>query len=623
MKKPVCYVVSVFLFLLNGCSQYSPEIRQTLEQAGANRPELEKVLEQYAQNPADSLKRRVAEFLIANMPGHYSLNDSALKKHIETSYPGLPKYLTNMMFIGLSENNSSGKIEDIHVISSAFLIKHIDRWLNVWQQTPWGKEIPFDVFCEYILPYRLDCEPLEWIENNDEPAISDTIIHFLRNYNITLRDAAQNLEYITPKPPVELHAVYRSFAKALSDCQGNSYRELVANRQFMIPIYLDFTPHWSQRNGNHTWFGFPDTYAHKRNDLPDPFVTTTKIYRRTYSRNPVPEEDGKNRIPGFFQNPFCKDVTDLYFKTFTVTVPLKKHIPSRYAYLSVFSDLDWQPVAWGKIRGRKAVFTKTGGGAVYLPVYYEGDRELSGGYPFTIDGRGKIISLEPDTNRLIRLHLTRKYPLNLQKLERLESLAGLVIEGSRQKDMRAADTLYVIDKAQHEPFYTHRLYRPTTYRYYRISLPGEPVILLAELCFYDTNRQRLYPLAVIQNGQYSRLDTLVKTEIGQAFDSDYLSSARITGAQAGIVLDFGPLPIEVATIECMPRNDENHIFPGNQYELFYRNAEAWVSLGKKEAVDYSLTYDHVPAGALYWLHNLTKGKEERVFTDENGHIRFW
>jgi hypothetical protein len=569
------------------------------------------------------LKLQAAEFLIANMPGHYSLNDDALKKHIADNYSGLPKYLTNTLFFGRQEDNPSEKTEDIKVISSTFLIRHIDRMFDQWLQTPWGKETSFDVFCEYILPYRLDCEPLEFINNDNDPCLSDTLIRFLCNHNITLRDAAQNLEYIKPKPPVELHAAYRAFAKALNDCHGNSYREWVDNKQFLIPIFLDFTPHWSQRNGNHSWFGFPDTYAHKRNELPDPFVTTTKIYRRTYSRNPIPEDDGKNRIPDFFRNPFFKDVTDFYFKTFDIKVPLAKCISFRYVYLSVFCDLEWQPVAWGKVKGKKVLFTKTGGGAVYLPVYCDGDNEQSAGYPFTVDGTGKMTELKPNVKSPVRLHLTRKYPLILQKLERLESLVGLVIEGSNRKDMSEADTVYFIRKAQYGTFYVCRLDKEAAYRYYRISQSNAPVFTLAELFFYDSNRQRLFPQAVIKDEQYTRLDTSGKVEFQYALDGDYLSSARTTGAKAGVILDFGTAAPKVSAIGCMPQNDENYVYPGNRYELFYRDVDSWVSLGQKTAGGYSVTYDNVPSGALYWLRNLTKGKEERVFTYDNGHIRFW
>ncbi|PGH37979.1 MAG: hypothetical protein CRN43_17960 [Candidatus Nephrothrix sp. EaCA] len=54
------------------------DLESALPRAGDNRPELEKALQRY-QSPKDSLKRQAAEFLIANMPGHFSFDSSSLK----------------------------------------------------------------------------------------------------------------------------------------------------------------------------------------------------------------------------------------------------------------------------------------------------------------------------------------------------------------------------------------------------------------------------------------------------------------------------------------------------------------------------------------------------------------
>ena len=77
-------------------------------------------------------------------------------------------------------------------------------------------------------------------------------------------------------------------------------------------------------------------------------------------------------------------------------------------------------------------------------------------------------------------------------------------------------------------------------------------------------------------------------------------------------------------IHCLCRNDANGIFPGDTYELFYYHfPEGWVSLGQQTAKKYTLLYNAVPANGLYWLRNLTQGREERIFTWEKGNINFW
>src|SRR5690554_708660 len=64
------------ILLLNSCAGNTSKLETALEMAGDNRIELEKVLEHYSQDPTDSLKLKAAQFLIANMPGHYSYKDS-------------------------------------------------------------------------------------------------------------------------------------------------------------------------------------------------------------------------------------------------------------------------------------------------------------------------------------------------------------------------------------------------------------------------------------------------------------------------------------------------------------------------------------------------------------------
>ena len=68
--------------------------------------------------------------------------------------------------------------------------------------------------------------------------------------------------------------------------------------------------------------------------------------------------------------------------------------------------------------------------------------------------------------------------------------------------------------------------------------------------------------------------------------------------------------------------DSNNIFADDEYELRYWK-EGWHSLGRQTAMTDSLVYENVPTGALLWLHNLTRGREERIFTCEDGKQVWW
>lgn len=90
----------------------------------------------------------------------------------------------------------------------------------------------------------------------------------------------------------------------------------------------------------------------------------------------------------------------------------------------------------------------------------------------------------------------------------------------------------------------------------------------------------------------------------------------------------------------------NSIVRGDEYELFYWDNK-WVSLGKKTTRDRKadmdslgfdfkkdmffadvndrefLFFENVPVGALFLLHNHTRGKEERIFTLEDSQQIWW
>jgi hypothetical protein len=80
---------------------------------------------------------------------------------------------------------------------------------------------------------------------------------------------------------------------------------------------------------------------------------------------------------------------------------------------------------------------------------------------------------------------------------------------------------------------------------------------------------------------------------------------------------------QVSKIRFLARNDMNSILPNDQYELFYWNNKEFVSLGKKIATDTVVEYNNVPKNSILWLRDNTTGREERIFTYENGKQVWW
>lgn len=110
---------------------------------------------------------------------------------------------------------------------------------------------------------------------------------------------------------------------------------------------------------------------------------------------------------------------------------------------------------------------------------------------------------------------------------------------------------------------------------------------------------------------------------GSLFDGDpltFFDAEEYNGTWAGLELNE---PATVQTIQYLFRNDDNNIRNGDIYELFYWNGGHWFSMGKRLAGTNILVYDDAPKEALFWLHNHTRGREERPFIYRNGEQIFF
>ena len=143
-------------------------LETVLQVAGENRQELEKVLHYYRINLADSLKYKAVCFLIENIP-FYTYSDGEQLENYKSYYTWLkkskgktPQQVVDSIKKIYGPMKEPSKKRDIMEIDSAYLCRNIDWAFKVWQEQPWGKNISFETFCEYILPYRIVDEPLSY-----------------------------------------------------------------------------------------------------------------------------------------------------------------------------------------------------------------------------------------------------------------------------------------------------------------------------------------------------------------------------------------------------------------------------------------------------------------------------
>jgi len=413
---------------------YPKEVTAVLDSAGDNRTELEKVLTHYA-SVNDSLKLKAAFFLISNMEGHsymkYALKDTT-GKEIDFNPLGYPDYNTLESAFdtlesryGVLDFKKREEIFDRDTISADFLINQIDYAFKAWREKPWAKNLSFESFCEYILPYRGSNEPLEswremfWEKYKDiERKMADTFdpVEAARLINDDIKS------WFSFDPRYYYHPTDQGLSEMLKNrlgrCEDMTNLTIYAMRANGLAVTSDYTPAWANAGNNHAWNAIltsdgkvitfmgaeanPGEY-HLANKL-------AKVYRKMFGKqkeNLVFQERKQEKIPGWLSGKSYIDVTASYIDVCDVTVSFKREIPDSVdiAYLCVFNSGEWKPIHWGRIKDGKAVFTDMGKEIVYLPALYLNEKIVPFGTPFILQKNCRIRELEPESLKTISVKL--------------------------------------------------------------------------------------------------------------------------------------------------------------------------------------------------------------------------
>jgi hypothetical protein len=171
-------------------------------------------------NPADSLKLRAAEFLIVNMPGKYSEYYDAPWNDVATVHLRWTSSSDKQMVMDTYKLGKSVKQDDVKYITAEYLINNIDLAFKVWQETPWGKYVPFDAFCEEILPYRVSTEPLENWREKALASFADPYNGFLKNENITAVEACSRINDLLPRCKIDKDFPPMTYTQLMATAKG-------------------------------------------------------------------------------------------------------------------------------------------------------------------------------------------------------------------------------------------------------------------------------------------------------------------------------------------------------------------------------------------------------------------
>ena len=415
-------------------SHYPKIITQALNRAGSNRQSLEKSILHF-QSSGEPKKLSALYFLISNMDAHQSVaivfSDSSGKvvpynqldyQNVDSSLVALKalKKKHRRLAAGLSYHN------DLETISGDFLIEHINASFKAWENGV-AKNVRFRDFCEYILPYRVSNESVQ----NWSSAYGKRFSWV--NDSLKTIGVIKTLAYVTAdnqnwfkNPNGTFAEIYRRLGaqellfRSMGACEDRADAAVFTLRSQGIPASVNAIPFWGTSSGLHYCVSvFDPSMKLIRYDPTREIVDAellrepSKVIRETFSKqsDALAKNLHPDSIPsGFLQSLNYKDITEKYWKTSSIKIPVEKEGVTGTLFACVYNDASWRPTWWGKVKNRKVRFDKMPKGAVYLPMYYyEGDL-IPAGYPIA-NGFDRQILLRPDSTKLrsVTLNEQEKY----------------------------------------------------------------------------------------------------------------------------------------------------------------------------------------------------------------------
>lgn len=623
-----------------------------IEQSYKNGKELKKVLAHYSDSP---FKRKAAEFLIANMPGHYSYSRPekvsqyyALADSFVSGNPGMPyaQICDSVSHLYQQFNiDRIAKVNDCEIISADYLIDNIDAAFNQWKNNPWLSHLTFDQFCEYVLPYKVaELQPLDGWRTDFMNSYKDLLdgLRYCDLYNgsayracKTLNDAyKQNLNpRVNNQGNLPVKDISVRMKVPFGTCRDFVYITTAVFRSVGLPVAQDCTPHWANIRLGHSW-----NVLLAQNGKTVPFVgmldkmdngqiideRPPKVFRKTYASNKELRDLNRSGgyVPAFFRDIFQKDVTSEYISTADIEIDCSRQ-NNKYAFLCVFGDNDWTPVHFAPVTHGGAIFKDMARNVVYLPVVYTingGMKPL--GAPFLLKHDGTTHAFDPGENtrhaKIYRKSPALRYTWDYAKLAKGGEFEASNDPGFKGRvcHVHTIPTGYAISWEMN----VSDTVPPCRYWRY-IHRGNETYCSMADIFFYGKDKLDA-PLSGKIIGTEGSWENNPQWSRENLFDGDPLTSycaPSHTGCWVG--LDFGK-PTKVSKLRYTPRGDGNMIEVGDCYELFYWDNERWASLGRKAAATVYVEYSF-PDNAILLLRDVTKGHEERIFTIDRDGTQVW
>ena len=421
--------------LLCSCLQRS-DLSMALNYADDNRAELEKTLSHYLFEDPNPEKFAAAQYLIENMPGHYSYQNSAIYSY----YAYADSILADTSLTPEQQRDSLLdktdrrframpflKKEDIEIIKADYLIDNIDKSYAQWTTCPWASHLSFEDYLEWLLPYKAaEYQELDAWRDTMLAHFGTCLEHPVKNdveYNTTLgvAEMIRNEAYhglnrygLYTEAGLPLLTAHLQVSQTFGDIPDYALTAVLAFRAAGVPAVLDETPVGSRYTAATKWYVILSDRGEELTSEWDlatmigggffPDERGPKVYRNTYAIN---MERLEYLRYSKYSHPFelgKKDVTSKYFLTSNLEIPIdmvsRILLKDRYVLIAsaVRDDRNpWQIVDFGTMKRGKACFHDMGREVLYRVMGYDGNRLIHISDPFILHKDGSLEYISADT----------------------------------------------------------------------------------------------------------------------------------------------------------------------------------------------------------------------------------
>ena len=441
MKKFCLALLGAVIALFCTCYKRS-DLSTALYYAYDNKEELENALRHYMFEDPNPEKLAAAQFLIENMPGHYSYSSSEIYSY----YAYADSILADTSLTPEQQRDSLLaktdsrfvampflKTRDIEIVKADYLIDNIDKSYAQWKTCPWASHLSFEDYLEWLLPYKAaEYQELDAWRDTMLAHFGTCLEHPVKNdveYNTTLGVAEMirneayhvlNRHGLYTRAGLPLLTAHLQVSQTFGDIPDYALTAVLAFRAAGVPAVLDETPVGSRYTAATKWYVILSDRGEELTSEWDlatmigggffPDERGPKVYRNTYVIN-------KERLDYLRYAKFCypfelgkKDVTSKYFLTSDLEIPIdmvpRIKLNDMYVLIAsaVRDDMNpWRIVDFGTMKRGKACFHDMGREVLYRVMGYEGNRLINLSEPFILHKDGSLEYINADTINSVHL----------------------------------------------------------------------------------------------------------------------------------------------------------------------------------------------------------------------------